>query len=963
MLMIGDYNLWSMRMEQYLTHTNYALWEVIVNGDAPASIASVSGGAEAVIPPKTTKQKIARRNELKEKNLDTLSMDDLYNNLKVYEFEIKGQSSSSSNSQNVAFVSLDNTSSTNEVVNTAHDVSAANNEDLEQIDTDDLDEMDLKWQVAMLTMRVKRFIKKIGRNLNFNGKETVSFDKTKVECYNCHIRGHFAKECKAPRSQGNRNGDNTRRVVPMETPVNALVHPAQILSVNDSEEANNQANDRYKAGKGYHVIPLPYTRNFMPPRPDLSFAGLDDSIFKFAISETITSVHKTKTSAYKTSKESMEKPKSVRHSAPIIEDYENTRKSVIEQHTYKQAENLGKSQNSKSDKRNCNGMMTQKLGDGFERPTRNVIDHISKDSGSYMLKRFNYVVLQGRLKCSRHMTGNKSFLIDYQEIDGGFVAFGGSPKRGKISRKYKIRTGKLDFEDVFFVKELKFKLFSVSQMCDKKNNVLFTEIECLVLSHEFKLLNKNQVLLKVPKQNNMYSFDLKNVAPLGSLTCLFAKATINESNLWHRRLGHINFKTMNKRVKGNLVRGLPSKIFENDHTCVACQKGKQHKASCKTKLNRVLVIKPHNKMPHELLIGRSPNLDFMGPYGCPVTILNTLDHLGKFEGKAGEGFLVAYFVNSIEINVNAGQARQEKASDHEYILLSFMPSHLPLSSSIQSLDDKDADDAPGKGDEGVSKGSRNDNQEKFDSSKGDEGVSKGSRNDNQEKFDSKTSIFDDVYDNREVGAEADTNNLELSTVVSLILTTRVIEVIRLFFAYAPFMGFIVYQMDVKSAFLYGTIEEEVYVCQPPGFKDPHFPNKVYKVEKYGLHQAPRAWYETLSTYLLENRFRRGTIDKTLFIKKDKDDILLVQVYVDGIIFGSTKKSLCDEFEQMMQKRFQMSSMGELTFFLGLQVKQKDDGIFISQDQYVADILKKFNFTTVNTASTLMEPNKALIKDA
>ncbi|GKF95683.1 putative ribonuclease H-like domain-containing protein, partial [Tanacetum coccineum] len=138
-------------------------------------------------------------------------------------------------------------------------------------------------------------------------------------------------------------------------------------------------------------------------------------------------------------------------------------------------------------------------------------------------------------------------------------------------------------------------------------------------------------------------------------------------------------------------------------------------------------------------------------------------------------------------------------------------------------------------------------------------------------------------------------------------------------------------MDVKSAFLYGTIEEEVYVCQPPGFEDPQFPDKVYMVEKalYGLHQAPKAWYETLYTYLLENAFRRGTIGKTLFIKKDRGNIILVQVYVDDIIFGTTKKSLCDEFKQIMHKRFQMSSMGELTFFLGLQVQQKRDGIFIS----------------------------------
>ncbi|GKC08064.1 putative ribonuclease H-like domain-containing protein [Tanacetum coccineum] len=164
-----------------------------------------------------------------------------------------------------------------------------------------------------------------------------------------------------------------------------------------------------------------------------------------------------------------------------------------------------------------------------------------------------------------------------------------------------------------------------------------------------------------------------------------------------------------------------------------------------------------------------------------------------------------------------------------------------------------------------------------------------------------------------------------------------IEAIRLFLAYASFMRFVVYQMDVKSAFLYGTIEEEVYMCQPPGFEDPDYPNKVYKVVKalYGLHLASRAWYERLANYLLENRFKRGNIDQTLFIKKQKGDILLVQ----------------------------MSSMGELTFFLGLQVKQKGDGIFISQDKYVAKILRKFGFTDVKSASTPMDTKKPLLKDS
>nr|GFC20086.1 ribonuclease H-like domain-containing protein [Tanacetum cinerariifolium] len=171
------------------------------------------------------------------------------------------------------------------------------------------------------------------------------------------------------------------------------------------------------------------------------------------------------------------------------------------------------------------------------------------------------------------------FLSNFEEINGGYVAFGGNPKGSKISGKGKIKTSKLDFDDVYFVKELKFNLFSVSQMCDKKNSVLFIDTECIVLSSYYKLPDENHVLLRVPRENNMYNVDLKNVVPSGDLTCLFAKTTLDESNLWHSMLGHINFKTMNKLVKGNLVRGLPSKIFENNHTCVACQKRKQHRAT------------------------------------------------------------------------------------------------------------------------------------------------------------------------------------------------------------------------------------------------------------------------------------------------------------------------------------------------------------------------------------------------
>nr|GEY03725.1 hypothetical protein [Tanacetum cinerariifolium] len=631
MLKTGDCDLWSMRMEQYLTHTNYGLWEVIINGDSPVLEPPVVG---TVVPSKTEAQKLARKNELKAKStlllvipdehllkfhsikdakslweaiktrfgwnkeskkmhktilkqqyenfedanikllrslppaknnialiminkpdIETLSMDDLYNNLK-------------------------NTISINEIVNAAHDIptvgskeqpSASNyaddvmfsffacqsntlqldNEDLEQIDTDDLEEMDLKWQVAMITMRVKRFIKKTGRNLRFNGKELVGFDKTRVECFNCHRRGYFSRECRVPRNQGNRGGDNERRIVPVETPASALVvqdglggydwsyqaeegptdfalmaHSSdssnsevqscsneclqsfknlqkqydqqkkilnkanleildlknqleeaikekddlkeKLTNVSEIDEDNNQTKDRYKVGIGYHTVPHPYTGNYMPPRANISFAGLYDSVFKFKISETRTSVNENESIASKSSEEIREEPKTVRSSAPIIEDWEYdfedecVDKSSTEQdkssndnsvklnesktNTFSRKFNTAKGKNvtiagpkvavnaAEGNKENA----VKSSACWTWRPKGKLIDHTSKNSGSYTLKRFNYVDPNGRLKsdqgifdsgCSRYMTSDKSFITEYQKIDGGFVAFRGSPKR------------------------------------------------------------------------------------------------------------------------------------------------------------------------------------------------------------------------------------------------------------------------------------------------------------------------------------------------------------------------------------------------------------------------------------------------------------------------------------------------------------------------------------------------------
>ncbi|GJS00773.1 putative ribonuclease H-like domain-containing protein [Tanacetum coccineum] len=673
--------------------------------------------------------------------------------------------------------------------------------------------------------------------------------------------------------------------------------------------------------------------------------------------------------------------------------------------------------------------------------------------------------------CSRHMTGNMSYLTDYEEIDGGYVAFGGNPKGGKI-------------------------------------------------------------IGKVPRKNNMYSVDLKNIVPKGGLTCLFAKATSDESKLWHRRLGHLNFKTMNKLVKGNLVRGLPSKLFENDQTCVACQKGKQHRASCKSKTENSISLPLH--LLHMDLFGPTFVKSLMKKMYCLVVtddysrftwvfflatkdetsgilksfitgIENLVDHKVKVirsrtpqqnrvaerrnmtlieaartmlaDSKLPTTFwaeavnTACYVQNRVfsestpnvvgsgpdwlfdidaltriinyepivagtQSNVlagtkasdNASQARKETEHVKDYILLPLWTVDPPYSQDPKSSHDdgsKPSSDDGKKVDEDPRKESKCNDQEKEDNINSTNNVNAagtnevnavGGKTSIELPFDPNMhaledySIFDFSKDDEDDGAMVDINNLDTTIQVSPIPTTRIykdhpldqvigdlqsatqirkmsknleehgrtqkgnsciegsklargyagrastiqdtrsldfkkdemgimirnkarlvaqrytqeevidydevfapvarIEAIRLFLAYASFKDFMGYQMDVKSAFLYGKIEEEMYVCQPLGFKDSDFPDRVYKVEK-----------------ALPMGFKEGKLTRPYSSKGTK-----------------------------------MSSRGELTFFLGLQVQQKRHDIFISQYKYVAGILKKFGFTEVKTASTPMETQKPLLKD-
>ena len=191
-----------------------------------------------------------------------------------------------------------------------------------------------------------------------------------------------------------------------------------------------------------------------------------------------------------------------------------------------------------------------------------------------------------------------------------------------------------------------------------------------------------------------------------------------------------------------------------------------------------------------------------------------------------------------------------------------------------------------------------------------------------------------------------------------------LESIRMLLAYASSMSFKLYQMDVKSAFLNGVIEEEVYVKQPPGFEHEVYIDYVFKLNKalYGLKQAPRAWYDRLKKFLIEKDFVIGVADTTLFIKKNEKGILLIQIYVDDIIFGSTNEDLCEEFSNIMQKEFEMSMMGELNYFLGFQVKQMNEGIFIHQEKYTNELLKRFGIENSKDARTPMSTNTKLDKD-
>nr|GEX80839.1 ribonuclease H-like domain-containing protein [Tanacetum cinerariifolium] len=620
--------------------------------------------------------------------IDTLSLDDLYNNLKIYEPEVKGTSSSNTNTQNVAFVSSNSIDNTNGTVNTAHGATTAStqatavksttnnnlsdavicsfftsqqnspqldNEDLHQIYPDDLEDMDLRWQMAMLTMRAKRFLKNTGRKFSMNSSKKLRYQaqestrrtvrvKTPASAalVSCDGLGgydwsdqakegrtnfaHMAYSSISSNSEVSTDSNysssclknvkilkeqNEQLLKDLRTSkINAITYKTSlefveaILLVYKKNESVYEEDikivDKCKTGLGYNAVPPPYTENFMHPKPDLS------SLEKF-VNESIVTAHTVKKPVVETSKAkaSTDKPKEVRKNfgSPLIEDWildsedEAESKPKIEKKTVKSS--FAKIEFVKS-KEQVKSLRKTTVKQARPKAVVNVVlgnrVNAVKASGNPQMDLQDKGVIDSG--CSRHMTGNMYYLIDYEEINRGYVAFGGNPKGGKI-------IGKASKDETSTILET--FITGIENLVDHKVKVIRcdngTEFKNIKMNQfcEMKGIMRQYSVARTPQQNRVA--ERKN-------------RTLTEAA-----------RTMLANLK------LPTFWAEAVNTACYVQ-------------NKVLVVKPHNKTPYEIFYGRTPALSFMRPFGCPVTILNTKDHLGKFDDKADEGFFGGYSLNS-----------------------------------------------------------------------------------------------------------------------------------------------------------------------------------------------------------------------------------------------------------------------------------------------------------------------------
>nr|GEV98598.1 retrovirus-related Pol polyprotein from transposon TNT 1-94 [Tanacetum cinerariifolium] len=850
-----------------------------------------------------------------EADLDTISMDDLYNNLKVYEPEVKGISSSSLSLQNMAFVSSsnNNSSSTNGTVNTDYGVSTASTQVnaafLTNIDNlNDMEEMDLRWKMAMLTMRAIRFLERTGKKFTVNSNETISFDKSNVECYNCHKRGHFTRECRALRNQDNKHKESSRRSVPVETTnFTALVSfnglgrydwsdqadegPNYALMAFSSLNSDSKVSNDYTCSNScLETIKLLKSQNeqllkdlkksekFYASNTYLSFTGLDEFANKPVAKNTKSSKKETK--AFRKNndaliikewvlddeEENVSQPKIEKKTArPNIVKKEFVKPRQQEKTARKTVKKVDHDRQNtyrpRGNQRNWNNIMSQKLESNFK-----MFNKACYGYGSFDHLQVDY----------------------YEKIDGGYVDFEGNLKGGKITGKYAIKNVTDDHSRFTWVFFLATK--------DETGGILksfITRIENLV-DHKVKVIRCDNGTEFKNREMNQFceikgKFDGKADEGLFVGYSLNSKAfrVFNSRTKIVKENLHIRFNENTPKVVGSILDWL----FDIDE------------------LTRT--------MNYEPIVAATQSNSFTDPKSSHD---DGSKPLSDDENKVDEDLRKEYECNDQEKEDNIN------SSNNVNVVGTNKDNELPFDPNLSDLEDvsifnflNDDDD-----DDGIVADMNNlDNTiqvstilttrihkdhpldqvirdlhsatqtRRLTQNLEEHGFAIGTKWVFRNKKDKKGIV---IRNKVRLVAQRHTQEEGIDYDKFFALVAR-IEAIRLFLAYALFKDFMAYQMDVKSNFLYGKIKEEVNVYEPSGFEDPYFPDRVYKIKKalYGLHQAPKAWYETLLTYLLDNEFQRGKIDKNLFIKRHKGDILLVQVYVDDIIFGSTKKELCNAF--------------------------------------------------------------------
>nr|GEV83798.1 uncharacterized mitochondrial protein AtMg00810-like [Tanacetum cinerariifolium] len=805
-------------------------------------------------------------------DLDTMSLDDVYNHLKVYEPEV--QKKSESNSQNMVFISSAKNSSGNGEVNTAsiptartqvspasanvavasisldttcaYIASQSNGsqvkyEEINQIDEDDIEEMDIKWNMALLSMRADRFWKKTGKKISIQGTDVAGFDKSKVECFNCHKMSHFARECREPRSQERGRRENFKQGSKVEESAPKALMAIDGVRWDWSYMANEEENHALVADEEAPIEFALMAKSSSDSEVEARLVEFKNQEIKFC--EKIRGLEfkvESKTNRIKSLTNELEMLKKEKDGldskltadSPTV--IKTNKDETVRKPSVKYSKiyiKTSKSSNVRGNQRNWDNLKSQQLGKKNLMKNKACFncgdfDHLSYDCGKWVENR------KSRPKNNTHKSIPPITIFHkYDRSPTRTTRPNMNVAQPKRTSFYKPAHSyvKRPFQRTSTVRT-QFKVLRVSTVNRKfptVNRKFLTgnsKLSTADLGNKGKAVKASACWIWKPKQNSIDKGSNSN-----SVSVMFKKYKYIDTHgrlngcSWHMT-GNISYLSYYEPydeglVRYNLVKGLPSKCFDNNHTYVACLKGKQHKASCKTK---------------SLAIG------FLKPFGCHVMILNTLDHLGKFEAKGDEGTKDA-----------PSQDVKKDMSSLRYIALPNWFHEAYLESSTSNAQDAcKADALESSGNSNPTATSINPPADQMETLIVETPIPTVSSPvptaclDESSQLSSDTSLI-----SKRVTSQDDTPSLDniltlLNRFEDILRVQQIqeegidyeevfapvvrIEAIRLFLAYASFMGFTVYQMDVKSVFLYGTIDEKVYVMQPPGFQDPEFPARVYK---------------------------------------------------------------------------------------------------------------------------------------